>query len=172
MVLLTAAFVVHVVSAGLWTGATLYVAYAILPAARAGRFGPEAFVEQLHRLLLINRWTGLALPATGAYMIWELYTPLWLLFDTQRGWAVLAMVGLWGAMNTLIEVGVLRARSVSEESVGIGEYMQEGFPADAVGPGTELSDLVARARPYVLASGACAALLLADAALLAGGLPV
>lgn len=82
------------------------------------------------------------------------------------------MVGLCGAMNTLIEVGVLRARSVSEESVGIGEYMQEGFPADAVCPGTELSDLVARDRPYVLASGACAALLLADAALLAGGLPV
>ena len=85
MILLTAAFVVHVVSAGLWTGATLYVAYAILPAARTERFGRGAFVEQLHRLLLINRWTGLALPATGAYMIWELYTPLWLLFDTQLG---------------------------------------------------------------------------------------
>ncbi len=65
MVLLTAAFVVHVVSAGLWTGATLYVAYAILPAARAERFGREAFVEQLHRLLLINRLDRARAPGDG-----------------------------------------------------------------------------------------------------------
>lgn len=176
--LLATAFAVHVLSGALWTGAALYVVYAVLPRAADGTLGPAAFADAVHRLLMITRWTGVALPATGAYLIWRLYTPLELLTTTGRGWAVLAMLSLWGAMNGLVELGVLRMRREVDPSIGWGAYMAEGFPVDALGGGTGATAatptaerLAAVGRPYLLASGGLAALLLVDAALLAGGLP-
>ncbi|TKX80906.1 copper resistance protein CopD [Halorubrum sp. SD626R] len=169
---LTTAFVLHVVSGALWTGATLYVAYATLPRAADGTLGRAAFVDAAHRLLVITRWTGVVLPVTGAYMIWTLYTPLDLLTASPRGWAVLAMLSLWGAMNGLVELGVLRMRREVDPDIGWGAYMAEGFPVDALGgDGPTAARLAARSRPYLLASAGLAALLLVDAALLAGGVP-
>lgn len=171
MVALTAAYVAHVLSAAFWTGATLYVAYAVLPAARGGRLRAAGFVEQVHRLLLVTRWTGIVLPATGAYMIWRLYTPLELLTTTTRGWVVLVMIGLWGALNTVLELGVLRMRRAVDDP-GFGQYMSEGFPAERLSgdvTGVALADL---GRPYLLVGAALATLLLVDAALLAVGVPV
>lgn len=170
MVVLTTAYILHVISAAFWTGATLYVVYAVLPAARTGQLAPESFTAQLHRLLLITRWTGLVLPVTGAYMIWVLYTPLDALVETQRGLAVLAMLGLWGIMNTLIEVGVLQTRRLVDDP-GMATYMADGFPTDILPESVTSSELAERSRPYLLASAGCALLLLVDAALLAGGIP-
>lgn len=170
MAVLTGAYALHVLSAALWTGATLYVVYAVLPGGADGRLSAEAFVDGIHRLLMITRWTGLVLPATGAYLIWVLYAPLETLTTTARGWAVVAMFGLWGTMNTLIELGVFRARR-SVDDVGAVRYMIEGFPADGLRGGLTAADLAAAARPYLLAAAACAVLLLVDAALLAGGIP-
>ncbi|WP_336327698.1 hypothetical protein [Halovenus sp. HT40] len=169
MVVLTAAYVLHVLSAALWTGATLYVAYAVLPGARAGRLSAEMFTEQLHRLLLITRWTGVVLPITGAYMIWARYLPLSILLETPRGWAVLTMLGLWSVMNTLIEVGVLQMRRTVGD-IGFGTYLQEGFPPEILPQGVETATLLDRVQPYLLGSVGCAVLLLADAALLAVGI--
>ncbi|MFC7323758.1 copper resistance protein CopD [Halorubrum rutilum] len=170
--LLTTAFVLHVVSGALWTGATLYVAYATLPRAADGTLGRAAFVDAAHRLLMVTRWTGVVLPVTGAYMIWRLYTPLDLLAASARGWAVLAMLSLWGVMNGLVELGVLRMRREVDPDIGWGTYMAEGFPVDALG-GDEptAARLAALSRPYLLASAGLAALLLVDAGLLAGGVP-
>jgi hypothetical protein len=173
-VLLATAFVFHVVSGALWTGATLYVVYATLPRATDGTLGREAFVDAAHRLLMITRWTGVALPVTGAYMIWRLYTPLAALTTTGRGWAVLAMLSLWGVMNGLVELGVLRMRREVDPEIGWGRYMTEGFPVAALDgtagvPGS--ARLASVARSYLLASGGLAVLLLVDAALLAGGIP-
>ena len=171
-VLLTTAFVLHVLSGALWTGATLYVGYATLPRAADGTLGRDAFVDAAHRLLMITRWTGVVLPVTGAYMIWALYAPLGLLTASVRGWAVLAMLSLWGVMNGLVEVGVLRMRREVDPGIGWGEYMAEGFPIDALGDGGPTAErLAAVGRPYLLASGGLAVLLLVDAALLAGGIP-
>ncbi len=169
--LLTASFVLHVLSAALWTGATLFVVYAVLPRAVDGTMRPTTFVDGAHRLLLITRWTGLVLPITGAYMIWALYTPLELLTSTTRGWLVLAMLTLWGIMNGLIEMGVLRMRRELDPELGWGTYMAEGFPAERVDGSVPASRLAAAGRPYLLASGGCAVILLVDAALLAGGVP-
>lgn len=182
--LLTTAFVFHVLSGALWTGATLYVVYATLPRATDGTLGRDAFVDAVHRLLMITRWTGVVLPVTGAYMIWVLYTPLDLLTASGRGWAVLAMLSLWGITNGLVETGVLRMRREVDPGIGWGEYMTEGFPVDALGGGASATDggteatsalgadrLAAVGRPYLLASGGLAVLLLVDAALLAGGMP-
>lgn len=168
MVVLTTAYILHVLSAALWTGGTLYVTYAVLPAARTGRLGADLFAEQLHRLLLLTRWTGVVLPITGAYLIWARYLPVEVLLETRRGWAVLSMLGLWGVMNGLIEAGVLQARRTVDDP-GIGAYMQEGFPAELIPAGMETTDLLVPVRPYLLASTVCAVLLLADAALLASG---
>ena len=170
MGLLTVAYVLHVLSAAFWTGATLYVVYAVLPGGRDGRLPAAAVADGVHRLLLITRWTGIALPVTGAYLIWALYTPLELLTTTARGWAVLTMFGLWGLMNTLIELGVLRMRRAVDDP-GMGAYMAEGFPADLLSEGPTGAELVRRGRPYLLAGAGCAVLLLIDAALLAGGIP-
>lgn len=172
--LLTTAFVFHVVSGALWTGATLYVVYATLPRASDGVLGRDAFVDAAHRLLMITRWTGIVLPVTGAYMIWVLYRPLTLLTATPRGWAVIAMLSLWGVMNGVIELGVLRMRREVDPAIGWGAYMAEGFPIDALDEGgatPSATRLAAVGRPYLLASGGLAVLLLVDAALLAGGVP-
>ena len=173
-VLLTTAFVLHVLSGALWTGATLYVVYATLPRATDGTLGRAAFVDAAHRLLMVTRWTGVVLPVTGTYMIWRLYTPLEALVTTPRGWAVLAMLSLWGVMNGLVEFGVLRMRREVDPDLGWGRYIAEGFPVDSLAgvggvPGS--ARLASVARPYLLASGGLAVLLLVDAALLAGGVP-
>ncbi len=170
MVLLTTAYVAHVISAALWTGATLYVVYALWPDAMSGRLSAKSFVSQVHKLLLITRWTGVVLPVTGAYLIWVLYTPLELLVESQRGILVLAMLTLWGVMNGLIEIGILRMRT-TVDAVGFGTYMAEGFPSDLVDKSTAVEELAARGRPYLLLSAACAVVLLVVAALLAGGTP-
>jgi len=176
-VILTTAFVFHVLSGALWTGATLYVVYAVLPRGSDGTLGAAGFVDALHRLLLITRWTGVVLPVTGAYMLWVLYTPLDLLTATSRGWAVIAMIALWGVMNGLIEIGILDARREVDPEVGWGTYMAEGFPvatlpADGSERAVRVEQLAGAVRPALLASGGCAVLLLVDAALLAGGIPV
>ena len=173
-VIRTAAYAAHVLSGAFWTGAVLFAVYAVLPRAREGALSREAFVDAAHRLLMVTRWTGVALPVTGAYLIWLLYRPLDLLTATPRGWAVLAMLSLWGAMNGLVEAGVLRMRREVDPEVGWGQYMAEGFPADALDPDEDAAGparLATVARPYLLASAGLAVLLLVDAALLAGGIP-
>ncbi|GAA0724218.1 hypothetical protein J2744_002314 [Halorubrum trapanicum] len=170
----TVAFVAHVLSGAVWTGAALFVAYAVLPRATDGTMSRAGFVDAAHRLLMITRWTGVALPVTGAYLVWLLYRPLELLTGTSRGWAVLAMLSLWGVMNGLVELGVLRMRREVDPDVGWGEYMAEGFPVEAldgIGAAPGSARLAAVARPYLLASAGLAVLLLVDAALLAGGIP-
>jgi hypothetical protein len=164
---LVAAYVVHVVSAAFWTGAVLYVAAAVYPAGRDGRLSAGAFGDALHRLLLVTRWTGLALPATGAYVAWRRYG-VEALLSSPRGHLVLAMAATWGVLNTLLEVGCYRVLAV-EHGVGFGTYMREGLTARGGVAAGAVADLAAVARPYLLAGAALATLLLVDAALLAGG---
>ncbi|WP_283403184.1 copper resistance protein CopD [Halorubrum sp. DM2] len=170
----TVAYAVHVLSGAFWTGAVLFVVYAVLPRATDGDLSRESFADAAHRLLMVTRWTGVALPVTGAYLVWVFYRPLELLTGTSRGWAVLAMLSLWGVMNGLVELGILRMRREVDSDVGWGTYMAEGFPTEALdgaadAPGT--ARLATVARPYLLASAGLAVLLLVDAALLAGGIP-
>lgn len=162
---LTLSYVVHVVSAAFWTGAVLFVAYTTLPAARGGELSVAGFERTVDGLLRVTRWTGLALPITGAYQIWVLY-PLPRLFGTTRGHLVLGMLALWGLMNTAIEVGVYRMQASDGDGPGLSQYMAEGFSlaADA-----DVSDRVAVGRPYLLGSAGLSVLLLVDAALLATG---
>jgi hypothetical protein len=148
----------------------LYAAHTVFPAARSGDVGPAAFERSVDGLLEVTRWTGLALPVTGAYRIRVLY-PLPALVGTARGHLVLGMLALWGAMNGLLELGVYRMRTADGnggDPPGVGRYMAEGFVAD---DGADVPRLAAVGRPYVTASVALSVPLLVDAALLADGLP-
>ena len=165
---LTVSYVVHVVSAAFWTGSVLYAAYTIIPTARSGGLPAAAFERSVDGLLRVTRWTGLALPLTGAYQIWVLY-PTDRLFGTTSGHLVLGMALLWTVMNGVVELGCYRMRTLDGPSVGIGQYMSEGF---VIGEDVAVPRLAAVGRPYVLVASVLAVALLVDAALLAGGVPV
>lgn len=164
-VLVTLSYLVHVLSAALWTGGVLYATYAVFPAARAGELSPAAFEQVVDGLLQVTRWTGLALPLSGGYQLWVLY-PVDRLLGTTSGYLVLAMLALWGLMNGLLEAGVYRMRTAGGEPLGMGEYMTERF---AVNGGYDVRERAAVGRPYLLGVVVLAVLLLVDAALLAVG---
>lgn len=165
---LTLSYVVHVVSAGFWTGSVLYAAYTVFPVARAGDLPVAAFERHVDGLLQVTRWTGLTLPLTGAYQLWVLY-PLPRLTGTTAGHLVLGMLALWGVMNGLLELGVYRMRTAGDEPLDVGSYLSEGFVLDA-GSDVGVGRRAEVGWPYVRAAVVLAVLLLVDAAVLAGGL--
>lgn len=163
---LLASYVVHTVSAAVWTGGVAFAGYGVFPPAMAGRMEDEPFERNVNGLLQLTRWTGITLPVTGPYQTWQLY-PLDTVLTTPAGWLVLATFGSWGVMHGLLELGVSRMRTADGESLGIGRDVTEGYVADGG------CDVARRARvgwPYLVASGGCAVLLLVDAGLLASGL--
>jgi len=165
---LASSFVVHVAAAALWTGSVLYVAYAVLPTARAGDLGAAAFAAALDGLLQVTRWTGVALPVTGAYQLWVLY-PLDGLLATTRGQLVAAMAALWGVTNGVVELGAYRVRTRDgSDRLGLARHFVRPLDAAEL-VGADPAALAATARPYVLAAAGLAVLLLVDAGLLAAG---
>jgi hypothetical protein len=170
-VLLTVSYLLHVIAAGFWTGAVLFVAYVLLPDAGRDVVGRDAYVVQMDRLLRVTRWTGVVLPITGLYQVWVLY-PWDRLVGTVDGWLVLSMFGLWGLLNGVIEVGVFAMRREADP-VGYGTFLREGFPLEALTAELTLERLRRLGRPYLLVSVLLAVLLLGNAALLAvPGLPL
>jgi hypothetical protein len=170
-VLLTVSYLLHVVAAGFWAGAVLFVAYLLLPDAGRDVLSRDAYVVQMDRLLRVTRWTGVVLPITGLYQIWVLY-PWTRLVGTVDGWLVLSMFGLWGLLNGVIERGVFVMRKEADP-VGYGTFLREGFPRDALTEELTLERLHHLGRPYLSVSVLLAALLLGNAALLAvPGLPL
>ncbi|GAB3321880.1 copper resistance protein CopD [Haloplanus salinarum] len=162
---LALSYVVHVVSAAFWTGGVLYAVYAVIPAASAGDLSPAAFARSVDGLLQVTRWTGVALPLTGAYQLWLLYS-LPRLFGTTAGHLVLGMAALWTLMNGLVELGVYRMCQSRGDPPGLGAYFRRGF---TLGGDADVPALADVGRPYFRAGAALATLLLVDAALLAGG---
>lgn len=169
--LLTISYLVHVVAAGFWTGAVLFVAYILLPDAGRTIVSRDGYVVQMDRLLRVTRWTGVVLPITGLYQIWVLY-PWDRLVGTVDGWLVLSMFGLWGLLNGVIELSVFVMRKEADP-VGYGTFVQEGFPVAVLTEELTLQKLHQLGRPYLLVSVVLAVLLLGNAALLAvPGLPL
>lgn len=147
-------------------GGVGYAALSFVPAARAAELTPAGFERGVDALLQTTRLTGVALPATGGYQIWQLY-PFARLFGTPRGHLVLGMLGLWGGMNGVLEAGVYRTRTATGATMGIGRHTVERSTLD-----TDVPGLATVVWPYVLVASGLGLLLLVDAALLAGGLPV
>lgn len=165
--LLSASYVVHVLSALFWIGAVLFVAYLYLPGRADGTSVDLGWT--LDRLLRVTRWTGVALPVSGLYQIWVLY-PIARLLGSTRGHLVLGMFLLWGIMNGLVEVGVYRARTVDGSRPSLGAYMAEGVGVDGGLSRDHAAEARSTVRPYLLGGVLLSVLLGVDAALLAGGL--
>ena len=165
--LLSASYVVHVLSALFWIGAVLFVASLHLP-GRPDRT-PGDLGWTLDRLLRVTRWTGVALPVSGLYQVWVLY-PTTRLLGSTRGHLVLGMFLLWGVMNGLVEIGVYRARTVDGSRPSLGAYMAEGVGVDGGLPRDHAAEARSTVRPYLLGGVLLSVLLGVDAALLAGGL--
>lgn len=171
-VALVGSYVVHVTSAALWTGATLYFAYSwyLLPYLRDDPLAASArsFAASADALLRVTRWTGIALPVTGAYLVLRLYS-LDGLVGTTRGSLVLVMAATWGGMNGVMETGVFRMRRLTGDT-RMKEYMLEGFPPSSVSADrADTEALRDKGRPYILVAAGLAVVLLVDAALLSSG---
>lgn len=150
MVLVTAASVLHLLFAALWTGSVVFVTYAVLPEARDATLGPDPLDAIVGKFVLLSRTSALLLLLTGAYLAWTSYTAAELT-GTGRGHLVLTMVALWLVLGALVEVGASRLR--------------DGFDREKV------REPEREARRLFQGAAAVAFLLLVDAGVLVGGLP-
>jgi hypothetical protein len=159
---LVASYVLHVVAGLAWVGS---LAGGLAVTARGGDLTPAGLERGLDGLLQLTRLTGLVLPVTGLYQVWVLY-PTARLLSTPRGWLVVAMFGLWGAVNGLVELGAYRVRRADGVEMGLGRHTIERLTLGADADTARLADT---ARPYLWAAAAGGVLLLVDAGLLASG---
>jgi hypothetical protein len=102
-----AVYVVHLGFAALWTGSVLFVAYAVLPLARAGSLNATPLESVAGKLTTVSRVSALLLFLTGGHMAAAGYTVESLLGSTP-GHLVVAMLLLWFALAGLVEVGTSR----------------------------------------------------------------
>ncbi len=141
----TLVYAAHVLFAGLWSGSVLFVAYAVLPAARAGDLSADLLGALSGKLTTVSRASALLLLLTGGHMAGTQYTTE-SLFGTFPGYNVVAMVVLWFLLAGLVEVGTSR--------------LSDGTGRDKV------REPAAAARPFMLAASAAAVLLLVNAGVL------
>lgn len=99
--------VLHVLFAGAWAGGTLFLALAILPAARAGHISGDGLSWVARRFTMLSIASIVVLFATGGHMAGTLYT-VESLSGTGRGHLVLTMVALWLVLAGVLHVGTHR----------------------------------------------------------------
>lgn len=97
------AAVVHVVFAGLWTGAVGFFAWRIHPLVASRSIDQNAAASTVTGLQWLTRAGVVVFLATGGHMAANLYTPE-ALTGTERGNLVLAMLGLWFVLTAVVEV--------------------------------------------------------------------
>jgi hypothetical protein len=102
-----AAYVLHSLFAGLWTGSVVFVTLALLPLARDGDLTASALEGVTGTLKTISRTSALVLLLTGGHMAGQRYTGE-TLTGTDGGYLVLAMVVFWFLLAATVEVGAKR----------------------------------------------------------------
>lgn len=137
-------FVVHTVFAALWTGSTLAVAGAVIPAAQRDLLDADALSLVARRFTYLTLASVLLLLATGGHLAGTLYTTE-SLQSTGRGHLVLAMVALWLALAGILHFATRRLTVDDSETV---------------------ESAAASARPWFLAASAVSVALLVVAGLL------
>lgn len=108
MALLDTVFsMLHVLFAGLWTGATIFFAWRIHPLLVDGNIRVQPTMAITSGLRWLTRIGAVVFVATGAHMAATI--PTYAdggLFTTSKGYAVLAMLVLWFVVTGLIEVSM------------------------------------------------------------------
>jgi uncharacterized membrane protein len=135
---------IHTIFAALWTGGTLMVAGAVIPAARSELLSTEGLTLITRRFWYLTVGSVLLLLFSGGHLAGTLYTAE-TLQSTGRGNLVLAMVGLWLVLAVVLFFGFRRLASNQPES--------------AVAPAT-------KARPWFLGASVVSIALLVVAGLL------
>jgi len=140
-----AAWVVHSLFAGVWTGSVLFLTLAVLPLARNGTLNAAPLASVAGKIKLISRTSALLLFLTGGHMAAQRHTSE-TLFESEGGWLVLSMVTFWFLLMTAVEIGAAKLTDGTER-----DKVRE--PANS-------------ARPFFLAASLCAVLLLTVAGLI------
>lgn len=95
--------IVHLTTAGVWAGWTVFMAALVVPAARDGRLGTDAVRWLTRRFTWLSMVAPLVMFLTGMYMVVQGYPPGVLLSST-RGYFVLTMIGLWIVLSVTTNV--------------------------------------------------------------------
>lgn len=140
-----AAWVVHSLFAGVWTGSVLFLTFAVLPLARNGTLNAAPLSAVAGKIKLVSRTSALLLFVTGGHMAAQRHTGE-TLFGTEAGWLVLAMVTFWFLLMATVELGAKR--------------LTDGTDRDKV------REPATAARPFFLAASLFAASLLVLAGLI------
>jgi uncharacterized membrane protein len=101
------AMTIHTIFAALWTGGTLVVAGAVIPAARSELLSTEGLTLIARRFWYLTVGSVLLLLFSGGHLAGTLYTAE-TLQSTGRGNLVLAMVGLWLVLAVVLFFGFRR----------------------------------------------------------------
>ncbi|GAB7093674.1 hypothetical protein JCM30237_08260 [Halolamina litorea] len=100
----------HVLFAGLWTGATIFYAWRIHPLLVDGNIGAAPTMSITTGLQWLTRIGALVFVATGGHMAGTRYGD-GRLFSDPMGHAVLGMLALWLVVTALMEVSMGRIQS-------------------------------------------------------------
>jgi len=100
----TAVNAIHLLFAGLWAGSVIFVARAVVPAARDGDLDATPLRRLVGKFRTSSRVASLVLFLTGGHLAGTRYTAETLLGST-RGYLVVAMVVLWLVLTGLVEMG-------------------------------------------------------------------
>jgi uncharacterized membrane protein len=142
---LDVAMTIHTIFAALWTGGTLVIAGAVIPAARSELLSTDGLTLITRRFWYLTVASVLLLLFSGGHLAGTLYTAE-TLQTTGQGNLVLTMVGLWLVLAVVLFFGFRRLTgSPSEKS--------------AVAPAT-------KARPWFLGASVVSIALLVVAGLL------
>jgi len=98
-----AAYVLHSLFAGLWTGSVLFASYAVVPLARAGDLDASPLRSVAGKIKTVSRTSALMLFLTGGHMAGTVYTGE-TLTGTNGGYLVLSMLTLWFFLIGVVEV--------------------------------------------------------------------
>jgi uncharacterized membrane protein len=113
------AMTVHTIFAALWTGGTLLVAGAVIPAARSELLNREALTLITRRFAYLSAASVLLMLFSGGHLAGTLYT-VETLQSTGRGNLVMTMVGLWLVLAIVLFFGFRRLTNIpSEKSAAV-----------------------------------------------------
>jgi len=144
-------YAIHLVFAGLWAGAVVFVTWGILPLARDGNLDAGPLESITGRLKLLSRVSAVILPLTGIRMaMLGNYTETAILFETTPGHLLIGMIVLWLVLMGLVEVGASKLTSGTSQQ--------------------KVREPAREARPFLLGATVVALLLLLDAGAISGGL--
>lgn len=100
---------VHVLVGGLWIGAVVFVALAVLPLGRNADVDPEPLETVVDRLRTLSRLAAVVMLATGGHVLYHVTLGGELsaepLTSSGRGHLILTMVVLWIGVMATVEIG-------------------------------------------------------------------